>query len=1011
MLSNIHLVALLDEQRSARLANFDFTVMSAGAAATLPGGLLLTRASVATVQTGTSTVVTSGIAVDTARVGRRLDADPLALVFEEARTNIIGRGRERSGLTSGGAGAWGLGTATSTQNQTGIDGTVNIAWRDQCTSLQYAKYATYTATQNSYYATSIWYSQGPGSGAYQIVYGDNPGSSGSGGTAVAWTKVEVVDQQTSATAANNAALVTNDGRGGYIGGPIAAARDSASDLPQAELGRFCTEWIDATGASSATRLGERLYHPTGATFVSNGRIGIEYVLQPKGATTDYSAAMRLWTVDASNYAEISTAGVLTVVIGGVTNTTDAIAWAANDKLELWLAAGGSLATVVKYRLNDGAIRALTVAGATLGTLTIATTIDLLCNGTSAQFTARVRSITPYRYGKSPAWAADAGALFELLASAYTPGGISTPTGVTFTRASAATVQTSATTVDTTPAVDVLRVGQYSASSSVRGFVIEESRTNMVPDARDMSVASWSAGSSATLVASNLTSPDGASVAQHWTVGSGGSSKFRTASLTLNARYSFSQWTRGAAGGEAHASTHVVNGAASPTTGYWAFTGPRTLTLSWERLIGVPTLVNGALSAVVYHVPIDGQNQTANGGHAAGARAGVVDMHQIELGAFATEFISTSGGTATRSGERIAITGGSSLVPRGRLSLELQCIPKGARADYANTITFWYVDANNKCEINPTTGLLTLTVGGATNTCPGINWPALSRVQFWIEVGGSLPSVVKWSLDGGAVNQPPVTGSALGTLTISSACDILCAATANQLSSWLQIVRAYPDGTRPTWATYQGSLVSLRADIGRTAGTGVLTWGDVSGNAVNPTNATGAQQPTVITNGAGRTALRFLSASNRNLVASLIRSQPFSFLLIGQMGALGASTVNDIVVSFSGSVVYALHSTASYLYAGSGGGVIVTESGSTLFAALGTFDGNSTRLRFWHGSDTATSDTTGVGGSGASSTLTLGGITSTRNVNVDIAEFQVIPGTPSEAYVTSLISYARTYHGV
>jgi hypothetical protein len=71
------------------LVAFDFTTLPPGPAATLPGGLILRRASAATVQTGSSTVITAGIGPDVARIGRASDADPYALVFEEARTNLV----------------------------------------------------------------------------------------------------------------------------------------------------------------------------------------------------------------------------------------------------------------------------------------------------------------------------------------------------------------------------------------------------------------------------------------------------------------------------------------------------------------------------------------------------------------------------------------------------------------------------------------------------------------------------------------------------------------------------------------------------------------------------------------------------------------------------------------------------------------------------------------------------------------------------------------------------------
>src|SRR5207302_45694 len=52
-----------DVSTSLALLSIDFTTSPLGALATLPSGLELTRASMATVQTSQNTVITSGIAV------------------------------------------------------------------------------------------------------------------------------------------------------------------------------------------------------------------------------------------------------------------------------------------------------------------------------------------------------------------------------------------------------------------------------------------------------------------------------------------------------------------------------------------------------------------------------------------------------------------------------------------------------------------------------------------------------------------------------------------------------------------------------------------------------------------------------------------------------------------------------------------------------------------------------------------------------------------------------------
>jgi hypothetical protein len=98
--------------------------------------------------------------------------------------------------------------------------------------------------------------------------------------------------------------------------------------------------------------------------------------------------------------------VCTVKIGGQSSTTDAITWAQYDVLELFVAGGGSLPTVVKWRVNGGATTTCAIGGTTtLGALSIASALDLLCSTTTLQFSAWVQTINAYRGTAAPTWAA------------------------------------------------------------------------------------------------------------------------------------------------------------------------------------------------------------------------------------------------------------------------------------------------------------------------------------------------------------------------------------------------------------------------------------------------------------------------------------------------------------------------------------------------------------------------------------------------------------------------------
>jgi hypothetical protein len=82
-----------------------------------------------------------------------------------------------------------------------------------------------------------------------------------------------------------------------------------------------------------------------------------------------------------------------------------MSWSTGDLVELWVAAGGGTACDVKYRVNGGAVTTLSTGSPTaFGAITVAGALDLLCNGTSNQFTAWVRRIRTFRSDSAPSWA-------------------------------------------------------------------------------------------------------------------------------------------------------------------------------------------------------------------------------------------------------------------------------------------------------------------------------------------------------------------------------------------------------------------------------------------------------------------------------------------------------------------------------------------------------------------------------------------------------------------------------
>ena len=354
--------------RSGALPSYDFSTLTAGAAS-LPAGLVLTRASAnGSVQIGTSQVAT-GIAADVARAGRRLDADPIGLVIEEARTNLVTQARSMAA----GSG-WAVGTAsTATANATpSPDGSTN-AWRQVSTAAQYGNYFTRNAS-DGLVQVSEWgrATSAPFTCRTQIGAGVDIALT------LAWQRFVA-----SHTAAGLYFITPQNASGS------APTQDGLWDLFQIEVGAFATEWTP----QSSTRAADRLVCTL--PVANAGRLSLDVTLQPKGARSVYAADPYLVYLDASNYVQLLTAtGYIKCAVGGVTYTTPiGVTFAAYDTVKLRVEVGANASTLVTSQVNsDPTVLLSTGTPTALGNWPVGN-VDLFGNAGSNVLSAWVRALS------------------------------------------------------------------------------------------------------------------------------------------------------------------------------------------------------------------------------------------------------------------------------------------------------------------------------------------------------------------------------------------------------------------------------------------------------------------------------------------------------------------------------------------------------------------------------------------------------------------------------------------
>lgn len=327
------------------------------AAGSLPGGGTYTQAAGSnqaeeTVQTSASTVARWAFVANLPRIGLLADGG-IGLVLEPPRTNL---NRASDALNNGTFWSVDAGvTVTAAYVTSPAAGFTAV--RVQTPSAAFGITNAGSPTSALGLTHSAWARSAIGAGAQvsKSVVG-NP-----------LVAVQINTTETWARWSLYTASVANPGQGHTVadgrattGPPVAAARDQVAWGVQVEVGKYATNLIPSpASAVDVARAGFRSTAPI-SRYVRGGAFRAVLTTVPHGAATEYdgdSATVRLWTIDASTYAEINTTTrVLTVSVNGVARVAGVpLWWLRGHRVQWsWEVGAGNLRVRYRYSTDQGA---------------------------------------------------------------------------------------------------------------------------------------------------------------------------------------------------------------------------------------------------------------------------------------------------------------------------------------------------------------------------------------------------------------------------------------------------------------------------------------------------------------------------------------------------------------------------------------------------------------------------------------------------------------------------------
>lgn len=557
---------------------------------------------------------------------RRIEdrGDGLFPLFEGQRENLIPRNRE---LTNA---AWNLQGFRSASSD-GPDGTTAAGTYVTTSIAQFGTIlAAGNALTNSNYALSAYvrslssitpWAMSVAVGALNQCYGGRFGS-----TNTTWSRQDswffLVGPQTLHTMLGNGIAIAEIGPGVSI---PELARSGVYDLVQLEVAQFPSTPI-ATIATAASRSSDILTFHAGdvPADIRNGVFSFDILpyFSNTETTSSVSASQNIYTLlsfGANDYLAISgsklflTASTGFAMSGALTSSI--FSWNRHQKV------------TVTVDTISGVIQTTTVSGSSL-----------------ANFIPWAWPVSGLQIGAMSGTNAFPffGRLSNFRKANRLPG-LDLFAGGTFTRSTEASYLTTAAPNGPTPflswaPVNVRRI-ENRGDGSGDMLLMEAARTNQIVQSRAMQDAAWSGGTT-TDTANALAGPDGAVLATRVVATAGQFSRNQTIAGT--GMHALSCWARAVSGTTPH---QLYIGGTNANA--------RSIGTTYERRISTGSIA-ASPSAVV---PEDARDLTVYGGQVATAQDAYVDLHQFEVGGFASSPIRTTTVAVTRAADFLSYADG------------------------------------------------------------------------------------------------------------------------------------------------------------------------------------------------------------------------------------------------------------------------------------------------------------------------------------------------------------------